>query len=103
MIELNIVIDEVEYEALSALLTPVIERQMAEGKIPAWAKLLFLGRGVNKESVAGFLRKLPAGVKDKMAAGQVNANREKAGGVIEKFALDNGIKLKVKSVTAKAV
>ena len=103
MIELNITIYDVEYESLSGLLTPLIERQFNEGKIPSWAKLLFLGKGVNEESVAGFLKKLPCGVKDKMAAGQINVNREKAGEALEKFALENGIKLKVKDVTARAV
>ena len=101
MIELRVVIDNIDYDSLAGLLAPVIEEQIKSGVIPAWAKLLFLGRGINEDSVKSFLQKLPEGAKDSLASSVINSNGDKVREMLEKFARENGVRLKVKKATAE--
>ena len=101
MIELRVVIDKIDYDSLAGLLAPVIEEQIKMGGIPVWAKLLFLGRGINEDSVKSFLQKLPEGAKDSLASSVINSNGDKVCEMLEKFARENGVRLKVKKATAE--
>ena len=94
MLKLELLIDEVDYEAIFAQFGPQIAEKLKESGNPAGH--------LPPSLIRGFLAALPAKKRDQLAAELINANRGKLYRGIESLAESKGIRLQVVGAKAEA-
>lgn len=98
MIKLEIMIDEVEYDAILKRFWPVISEKMKDSSHPA-AKMI--GSGLPPAMVQGFVAALPQSKKDKFAADFINSHEKDVVDKLEDLAKNAGIGVDIASIRAE--
>ena len=93
MLKLELLIDEVDYEAIFSQFGPQIAEKLKESGNPAGH--------LPHALIRGFLAALPAGKREQLAAELINANRGRVQRTIENLADAKGIKLRVAGAKAE--
>ena len=101
MIELNLVLDDIDYEALAERFMPQIIEKAESADLEPWAKLLLLSAGPNAGTITKILGLLPKEKKDELAVAYINKNRDKImSGLAQMFA-EKGVKAEIKDASAE--
>ncbi|MCQ2452488.1 MAG: hypothetical protein MJ075_05065 [Oscillospiraceae bacterium] len=101
MVELSITLDEIDFDSVAELLTPVMEGQLQNGSFPPWAKMLLLAGGANAETVKKLLAKIPDSKKEEFLVQAVNYKTTQSARKLEDYAAKKGIHLKITRLGAK--
>lgn len=101
LVELSITLDEIDFDSVAELLTPVMEGQLQNGSFPAWAKMLLLAGGTNAETVKKLLAKIPESKKEEFLVQAINYKTDQSARKLEDYAVKKGIRLKVTRLGAK--
>ena len=101
MIELNLILDNVDYEAIAERFMPQLIEKAESADLEPWAKLLLLSAGPNAATITRIIGLLPKEKKDELAVAYINKNRDKiVSGLAGMFA-DKGIKADIFDASAE--
>ena len=101
MIELKLLIDDTDYDALVERMMPMILEKSDPSELEPWARLLVLSKGLNAATVSKILSRVSKEKKDELAVRYINKNREKIAPMLEKLAADKGVRVRVLRVAAE--
>ena len=101
MMELNLVIDDLDYDALVTRFMPQILEKANPDEMEPWVKILLLSSGVNAATISKIVAMLPKEKKDELAVNYINKNREKIIELLAGMAEAKGIKADIKDVSAE--
>lgn len=101
MIELNLLIDDIDYEALAERFMPLILEKADPSDMEPWARLLLLSSGINAGTISKILSRLPKEKKDELAVHYINKNRDKIIELLTDMAGAKGLKADIKDVSAE--
>ena len=101
MIELNLVLDDIDYEALAERFMPQIMEKAESADLEPWAKLLLLSAGNSPATISRILGLLPKEKKDELAVAYINKNREKIMSALAGMLADKGVKAEIKDASAE--
>lgn len=59
MFEIKLSIENIDYESLADMLVPMLRERSDAGELPVWAKLLFIGGGMNGDAAKKIISKIP--------------------------------------------
>lgn len=101
MIELKMLIDDMDYEALITRLMPQIIEKADPSKLEPWARLLILSKGLNASTISKILSRMPQEKRDELAVRFINQNRSKFSETLTKKAAEKGMYLNILDVQAE--
>lgn len=101
MIELNLILDNIDYEALAERFMPQIIEKAESADLEPWAKLLLLSAGPNAGTITKILGLLPKEKKDELAVAYINKNRDKIVSGLKGMFADKGIKADILDASAE--
>lgn len=101
MIELNLILDNVDYEAIAERFMPQIIEKAESADLEPWAKLLLLSAGPNAGTVTKILGLLPKEKKDEMAVAYINKNRDKIVSALAGMFAEKGVKADILDASAE--
>ena len=101
MIELNLILDNIDYEALAERFMPQIIEKAESADLEPWAKLLLLSAGPNAGMITKILGLLPKEKKDELAVGYINKNRDKIVSALTGMFADKGVRADILDASAE--
>ena len=100
MIELKMLIDDMDYEALISRFLPQVIEKADPSELEPWARLLILSKGLNASTISKIMSRLPQEKRDELAARYINKNRAKLAETLTKKASERGLRVHIRDVQA---
>jgi len=101
MIELKLLIDDLDYEAMIERLMPKAIENADTSELEPWARLLILSKGLNASTISSIVSRMSKEKKDALAVRYINKNRGKIGAMLADMAASRGVKVSIKDLEAK--
>ena len=101
MIQLNITIEDIDYDSVAEFMAPAFDDQYQNGELPGWARLLLVAGGSTAETVKKIIGKIPESTREDMIVRVVNYQTERTARKLEDIAAGKGIRIKIRDVGAR--
>ena len=103
MIELKILVDDIDYNSLTELLVPLLEKLEKDGKGGILGGVLSGNRDMAVSMARTLLNTMPQAKKDELVVQLINKNRDKLLQKGRALAAKNGVRLQLCDVAAKKI
>ncbi len=104
MIELNFVLDDIDYSGIADLALPVVKEKLAgSNNFIGGLAAKHIPESALSNALSGFLNVLTPEQKDEVALSLINKYEEKIMGILQKAASDKGVNITVKGLSARMV
>ena len=100
MIEINLKIEDIDYDSIADILAPALKDRIEGSEFPAWARLLFLAGGMDGDAFKKILSRVPDDAIDEFVVKLLNEKSDKAAEMLENMAMSKGIRIKIADVKA---
>lgn len=100
MLEIKLSVENIDYESLADLIVPILKDKSDSGELPIWAKLMFVGGGMNGDTARKIISKIPKEKLDEFTVKLINEKSSAVTDMLEEMISSKGIKVVITDVKA---